>query len=87
MDGLRRFRKRKEAATTPKETGDSDEGSDPLLSEDSDSSSFENPVKGIRVQPRLRHFRSPHNGTVNQLMCLPQCPSTVATYSDSGQKP
>ena len=51
MDGLRRFRKTAEetpAKKPAKVTGDSDENSDPIIEESSDSSEYESPVKGIQ---------------------------------------
>jgi len=86
MDGLRRFRKRaQEEEMSAKVTGDSDESSDPVVEDASDSSEHEVPAKGVAVEPRLRHYRAAHDGTVNKLVCMPQRPSSVATFSDTGK--
>jgi len=85
VDGLRRFRKPKDRPPPPeKMTSDSEEDSNPVIEESSDSSEFVSPVKGIKVEPRVRHWRVPHMGTVNKLQCMPQQTNIIATYSDTG---
>ena len=82
LDGLRRFRKR-DSSLTSRAAGDSDEGGEG--SDLASSSEYEQPAHGMHVEPRLRHYRAPHVGTVNRLACLPQLPTSVATYSETGK--
>ena len=76
-----RFRKPKDRPPPPeKMTSDSEEDSNPVIEESTDSSEFVSPVKGIKVEPRVRHWRAPHMGTVNKLQCMPQQTNILATY-------